>query len=89
MKSRRHPQFRAAFANLPEAVQQRARETYRLFRENPYHPSLQFKQVHPTKPLYSVRIGLHYRALGVRRDDAIIWFWIGTHADYDRLISRL
>jgi exonuclease SbcD len=50
---------------------------------------LRFKQVHPTEPIYSVRISRNYRALGVREDDAMIWFWIGSHADYDDLISRM
>jgi hypothetical protein len=52
-------------------------------------PGLRFKQVHPTEPIYSVRISRNYRALGVREDDAMIWFWIGSHADYDDLISRM
>lgn len=51
------------------------------------HPSLQFKCVHQTEPLYSVRIGLGWRALGLLEDDTIAWFWIGSHADYDRLIK--
>lgn len=51
------------------------------------HPSLQFERVHQTEPLYSVRIGLGWRALGLLEDDTIAWFWIGSHADYDRLIK--
>jgi len=49
---------------------------------------LQFKQVHPSQPIYSARVGLGYRALGVRKGDLIVWFWIGSHSDYDRLVSR-
>jgi hypothetical protein len=45
--------------------------------------------VHDTKPVFSVRCGLAYRALGVREKDTIIWFWVGHHADYDRLIKKL
>jgi hypothetical protein len=70
-------------------VQRRARAAYRLFRQEPSHPSLRFKLVHPSRPIYSVRIGLAYRALGVRDGDEIIWFWIGSHADYDRLLKEL
>jgi hypothetical protein len=81
--------FRKAYAQLPEHVQRRAREAYRLFRDNPSHPSLRFKQVHATLPIYSARVGLGYRALAVRDDDTVVWFWIGTHADYDRLIRSL
>jgi hypothetical protein len=75
------------FRSLPEAVRELARKNYRLWRENPNHPSLQFKRVHQTEPLYSVRIGLGWRALGLLEADTIAWFWIGSHADYDRLIK--
>jgi len=87
VKSRRTRRFREAFAELPNEVKERARNAYRLFRDNPHHPSLRFKRVHPTDPIYSVRIGLGYRAVGVIEGDTIYWYWIGSHADYDRLIS--
>ena len=48
-----------------------------------------FRRVHPTRPIYSARISNSYRALGVRDGDEVIWFWIGSHADYDHLLSRL
>ena len=60
-----------------------------LFSANPAHPSLQFKQVHATEPIFSARISLHYRALARRADNDWIWFWIGSHADYDQLLKRL
>jgi hypothetical protein len=86
--SRLDPDFRAAFAQLPQAVRQQARVAYRLFQQNPYHPSLQFKPIAPS--VYSVRVGLHYRALGTRiSKDLIVWFWIGSHAEYDRLSRNL
>jgi len=69
VKSRLARRFRRAFAELPDEVKERAREAYRLFRDNPDHPSLQFTRVHPTDPFYSVRIGLGYRAVGVRAGD--------------------
>lgn len=69
-------------------VRERARAAYRLFRQDLHHPGLHFKQVHPRRPIYSARVGLGYRALGVLNDDTIVWFWIGSHADYDRLISQ-
>jgi hypothetical protein len=80
--------FRKAFDALPPRIQRQAREAYRQFRSDPQHPSLQFKQVHPTRPIFSARISLGYRALGVRDGEQIIWFWIGSHTDYDRLISQ-
>jgi hypothetical protein len=78
--------FRRAFAELPADVQEQARQAYRLFIENPYHPGLHFKSIHPTRPIYSVRVGLNYRAVGAREGDEIVWFWIGSHAEYNKLI---
>lgn len=88
MISRTDTRFRKALAHLPESAQKQARSAYRLFRQDPYHPSLQFKQVHPTKPIYSVRVSDDYRALGRREDGAIVWFWIGSHADYNTLVAQ-
>lgn len=74
---------------MPEQVQRQARKAYKLFIQDPHHPSIRFKRVHPTRPIYSVRISLEYRALGVREGEEVIWFWVGSHADYDKLISQL
>ena len=87
MKSHTTERFRKALASLPDHVQRRARKAYRLFRRDPNHPSLHFKQVHPTRPIYSARVSLGYRALGVVAADDIVWFWIGSHDEYERLIS--
>jgi hypothetical protein len=81
--------FRKAFATLPADIQDRAREAFKIFSENPAHPSLQFKQVHPTRPIYSARVSLQYRALAIRNGEDWLWFWIGSHADYDKLLKRL
>ena len=62
---------------------------YRMFSEDPSHPGLNFKQVHTSRPIFSARVSLGYRALAVRDGDTLIWFWIGSHADYDKLLSRL
>ncbi|BAZ31611.1 hypothetical protein NIES4074_40840 [Cylindrospermum sp. NIES-4074] len=88
MKSKTTVQFRNLFANLPQQVQQQARVAYRQFKQDPQHPSLRFKQVHPTLPIYSARISKSYRAVAVRNESGIVWFWIGTHADYDKLLSQ-
>jgi len=66
--------FIAAFHALPDTVKEQARRNYRLWRANPHHPSLHFKRVHRTEPLYSVRIGLGWRALGLLDDDGMTWF---------------
>ncbi|MGH9368093.1 MAG: hypothetical protein ACRD3M_10515 [Thermoanaerobaculia bacterium] len=88
MKSRRTASFRRAFAALPESVREQARVAYRRFRENPNHPSLRFKRVHSTEPVYSVRVGIGYRAVGTLDGDIMIRFRIGSHAEYDGLLSR-
>jgi hypothetical protein len=75
--------FWACFDRLPKPLQRQARKQYTLFRQDPTHPSLRFKELKPG--LFSVRVSRHIRALGWRRDDAILWFWIGSHAEYDRL----
>ena len=81
--------FLDCFASLPEAIQVRARRAYALWRQNPSHPGLHFKRVHGREPIYSVRIGLGWRALGLFEGDTITWFWIGSHAEYDRMLERL
>lgn len=81
--------FRKAFGRLPPEVQAQARKAYRLFQDNPNHPGLRFKPIQASKPYFSVRITLGYRAVGIRDKDTIIWFWIGSHSNYDQLISQL
>jgi hypothetical protein len=88
MKSRRDPDFQKAFLRLPESVRAQARAAYSLFAQEPYHRSLHFKRVHQHEPLYSVRIGEHYRALGLWEGDTIFWFWIGSHAQYDAILAQ-
>ncbi|MEG4117261.1 hypothetical protein QUA43_07135 [Microcoleus sp. N9_B4] len=89
MKSRTTAEFRKSFAALPKQVQEQTREAYRLFKENPSYPSLRFKKVHPELPIYSARISNNYRAVGQLDGDTVIWFWVGSHAEYDRLLSQL
>ena len=89
MRSRTTRRFRKSFSQLPEPIKDRAREAYRRFVGNPDHPGLRFKQVHAAEQIYSVRITRDYRALGIREGDTIVWFWIGSHADYDELLSRM
>jgi len=89
VKSRATPRFWAAYHKLPSEVRDAAQKAYRLFRENPKHPSLHFERVHKQDPVYSVRVTLGYRAVGLREDDGVTWFWIGSHAEYDRLLKML
>jgi hypothetical protein len=78
------PKFWAAYQALPPPVRKLADANYALLKSDPRHPSLQFKKVGRYQ---SVRVGLRYRALAVDVDDGCLWFWIGSHADYDRLIG--
>jgi hypothetical protein len=82
-------EFRQQLAQLPVTVQEQASRAYGLWRSDPYHTSLQFKRVSQRQPIYSVRVGLGYRALGLREGDHIYWFWIGPHSGYDELLRRL
>ena len=65
--------FRQALAQLPKDVRQQAKEAYTLFNQNPNHPGLRFKRVHTTEPIYSARINIDYRAIGVVDGEEIVW----------------
>lgn len=78
--------FWALYQKLPLKTQALAVEKFRTWRRDPFHLSLHFKQL--TGDLWSVRINLNYRALARRKGEMILWFWIGNHADYDRLIGH-
>jgi len=81
--------FRSLLAAAPAAVQLKAQAAYRLWAENPAHPSLRFKKVHDTLSIYSVRIDLDWRAVGVLKNGIMVWFWIGPHSAYEKLLSNL
>lgn len=68
---------------LPQSIQRLADKNFNLLKANPKHPSLQFKKV---GLLWSARVGRDYRALATQEADGYSWFWIGTHAEYDKLI---
>ena len=89
MTSRTTRKFRQALEKLPQDIQLQAKEAYRLFRDNPRHPSLSFKKVHSQRPIFSVRISLKYRAVGLLENDLVVWFWIGDHDRYEQLLKQL
>ncbi len=89
MTSRTTRRFRSSLRALPAEIQRQAAEAYKLFLDNPRHPSLQFKQVHATEPVYSVRISRNYRAVGVLLGQEMLWFWIGAHGEYEKLLKSL
>jgi len=90
MRSELTDDFVKCFAKLPEIVKQTARKNYKLWKQNPTHQSLEFKKLNTKETVYSVRVGIGWRALGVlKKPDTIVWFWIGSHGEYDKLIKRL
>ncbi len=84
MKHYASPKFWACYRALPKDVRDLADKNFELLKANSKHPSLHFKQI---GNLWSVRVGKHFRALGLNKKEGIVWFWIGSHADYDKLIS--
>ena len=88
MKSVTTSKFRTCLEKLPNHIQVKARKSYRLWLENPLHPSLQFKQIHSISPIFAVRISLGYRALGILEDATMVWFWIGSHEEYNSMIKK-
>ncbi len=88
MKSFTVASFWDSLNNLPEEVQITARKKFIIWKENPFHPSLQFKCVNAAHNIWSVRISRDYRALGVMDDSDIVWYWVGAHKQYEKLIKR-
>jgi len=79
------PSFWELYRALPDVVQRLANHCFKMLREDPRHPSLHLKQV---GHFWSVRVGTHYRALAVEHQSDLVWFWTGSHAEYDRLVGR-
>lgn len=76
--------FWAAYDRVPKEVQAMADKNFALLKDNPQHPSLHFKRA---GRFWSARVGIKYRALAVEAEDGLVWFWIGTHTQYDRLLK--
>ncbi len=85
MKSSTTSEFWHCYAGLPPRVKQLARRAYRLWAQDPHHRSLHFKKI---GRVWSVRVGLEYRAVGLLKDDTVHWFWIGPHDEYERLLRK-
>jgi mRNA-degrading endonuclease RelE of RelBE toxin-antitoxin system len=86
VKHRTLPRFWQHYRQLPKEVQEQADRNFELLKADPYHPSLHFKKIGGTKGLWSVRVGTRYRALGIEKPESIVWFWIGTHDEYENLL---
>ncbi|MBI4673073.1 MAG: hypothetical protein HY741_15570 [Chloroflexi bacterium] len=87
MRHRTLPRFWRHYEQLPKEIQDLADKNFKLLKANPYHPSLHLKKVSRSRQLWSVRVGADYRALGREKPDGILWFWIGPHGEYNKLIS--
>jgi len=85
VKSTTTRRFWELFQALPSEVQYLAVKNYRLWQRNPHHPSLRFRRLQGSEDRFSIRVGDGYRALGRLAGEKMIWVWIGTHSDYDRL----
>jgi len=81
--------LRKLLAAASASVQTKAQRAYSLWAKDPAHPSLRFKKVHRSLPIYAVRIDLDWRAVGVLQEGTMVWFWIGPHAEYEKLLAKL
>jgi Txe/YoeB family toxin of Txe-Axe toxin-antitoxin module len=84
MISRTLARFWRMYQALPPQIRRQAREAYRRFQQDPSHPSLRFHPLHGYPDYWSARITLSYRAVCRREGNTLYWFWIGSHADFDR-----
>jgi hypothetical protein len=84
LKHSASPKFWVLYGALPKQVQELANKNFALLKADERHPSLHFKKL---GEYWSVRVGAHYRALGFEVEGGMYWFWIGTHADYDKIIA--
>ncbi|NOY43515.1 MAG: hypothetical protein GXP26_16975 [Planctomycetes bacterium] len=85
MKHFAPPEFWQCYHRLPKTVQSLADKNFLLLKSNLAHPSLHFKKVGRYR---AVRVGAHYRALAVEAGKDLVWFWVGSHAEYDRILGQ-
>lgn len=78
------PSFWEQYTRLPAYIQELADKNFELLKTNPRHPSLHLKKV---GPYWSVRVGIKYRAVAIEIQEGLLWFWIGTHAEYDQVFG--
>lgn len=85
MIHRATPAFWQSYRALPVSVQELADRAFHLLEADPRRPSLHFKGV---GSFWSARVGLHYRAISIETEDGVLWFWIGSHPEYDCLVLK-
>lgn len=84
MKHFTSPDFWACYQILPESVQNLADKNFKLLKNNPFYPSLHLKKIGKYR---TVRVGLYYRAIAVEVSNGLLWFWIGPHDEYDKVLG--
>lgn len=85
MKHRANPKFWSFYKALPKDVRDLSDKNFQLLKRDPYHPSLHFKRV---GRFWTARVGLEYRVVATQREQDIVWFWIGPHVEYKRLLRK-
>jgi hypothetical protein len=84
VKHRANPKFWGCYHRLSSEIQKLGVQNFALLKQDERHPSLHYKKV---GRFWSVRVGMHFRALAVQRGDDMVWFWIGRHDEYDSIIG--
>ena len=82
MESRTTERFRKSFDDLPKKIKEDAKKVFKSWKSNPHQKSFKFKKIHDKENIYSVRIGISWRALGIKENNTVNWFWIVSHSDY-------
>lgn len=89
MKSVTTQAFRRLYAKATKERQNKIRRAFRLWILDPNHPSLRFKKGHNSMPIYSARVDLDWRAVGVLKNETMVWFWVGSHQHYEELLKSI
>ncbi|MFH1043473.1 MAG: hypothetical protein V1796_00035 [Pseudomonadota bacterium] len=84
MKHHASADFWVCYRSLPREVQKVADHAFEHLKQDPQYPALHFKKV---GRLWSARVGANHRAVAVEGANDLVRFWIGTRADYDRLLG--
>jgi len=88
MKSKTLPSFWKAYEKLSKDVKEKVKKSYEIWRRNPFHPSLHFKCINQEENVWSLRVSRGYRALCLFEKDSAVWFWIGSHNEYEKFIRK-
>jgi hypothetical protein len=84
LKHKTSSSFWVCYERLPEEIRNLAKKNFQLLKADLSHPSLQFKKV---GKVWSARVGSNYRAVATPIEGGFLWIWIGTHAEYDKLLA--